>query len=65
MPMDSFEEVTALLPPALRERARALPPLLRRRCEELRLRAGREPTVTVERAELPLPGEGRIARRDG
>lgn len=64
MPMDSFEEVTALLPPALRERARALPPLLRRRCEELRLRAGREPTVTVERAELPLPGEGRIARRD-
>ena len=62
--MDSFEEVTALLPPALRERARALPPLLRRRCEELRLRAGREPTVTVERSELPLPGEGKITRRD-
>lgn len=64
MPMDSFEEVTTLLPPALRERARALPPLLRRRCEEFRLRAGREPTVTVERTELPLPGEGRITRRD-
>lgn len=62
--MDSFTEITRLLPPHLRERADSLPSMVRRRAQELRLRAGRVPAVTVERAELPLPGEGAVTRRD-
>lgn len=52
--MDRFEEVAALLPPTLRREALALPPLARRRVEEIRLRAGRSPTVVVGGDELPL-----------
>ncbi len=54
--MDSFTECAALLPPLLRQRALALPEETRRRAEEIRLRAGRLPTVTVEGDELSLPG---------
>lgn len=62
--MESFNEVAALLPPELRGRAEVLPALVKRRVEEIRLRAGRTPTVVVGRDELPLPGEGIVSRRD-
>lgn len=62
--MNGFDEVCALLPPGLRLRAQALPPAIRRRCEELRLRAGREPTLVLAGEELPLPGEGAVTVRD-
>lgn len=55
--MDSFTECAALLPPVLRRRAMALPGETRRKAEELRLRAGRLPAVTVEGDELSLPGD--------
>ncbi len=61
--MDSFEAVAALLPPRLRREAEDLPPLLKRQVEEVRLRAGRPPTVVVGKDELPLPG-GPLDRRD-
>ena len=59
--MEAFLEATALLPPQLRRGAEALPVLVQRRVEELRLRAGRVPTVVVGREELPLPGCGPVA----
>lgn len=52
--MEYFDEAVALLPPALRREAEALPPLVRRRVEEIRLRAGRSPTVVIGADELPL-----------
>jgi len=62
--MGAFEEVCALLPQPLRQRALALPGDLRRRGEEIRLRAGRSPTVVADGAEVPLPGGGAVTRRD-
>lgn len=61
--MDYFEEAAALLPPALRREAQALSPLVRRRVEEIRLRAGRSPTVTIGGDELPLC-QTPVERRD-
>lgn len=62
--MDSFDQVAALLPPALRRGAEALPPILKRRVEEVRLRAGRTPTVVVGEDELPLSADGPVTRRE-
>ena len=62
--MNSFDEVCALLPPDLRLRAQALPSHVRRRAQELRLRAGRGPTLVLNGEELPLPGEGEVTVRD-
>lgn len=62
--MDSYEEVMALLPPELRRFGESLPPLIRRRAEEVHLRAGRPPTVTVGGDELPLPCGRAVSRRD-
>lgn len=62
--MKGFDEVCAFLPPGLRLRGQALPAVIRRRAEELRLRAGREPTVVLGGDELPLPGEGAVTVRD-
>lgn len=62
--MCAFEEVIAFLPPSLRLRAGALPRPLWDRVEEFRLRAGRIPTVSLEGDELPLPGEGKLTRRE-
>ncbi|MBP3521808.1 MAG: stage III sporulation protein AB, partial [Oscillospiraceae bacterium] len=59
-----FEEGAAILPPKLRERALALPEGIRQKASELRLRVGREPAAVLEGDELPLPGEGRVSRRD-
>lgn len=61
--MDQFDAAAALLPPALRQEARALPPMVRRRVEEIRLRAGRSPTVVIGEDELPL-GRSVVERRD-
>lgn len=60
----AFEEGAAILPPKLRERALALPEGIRQKASELRLRVGREPAAVLEGDELPLPGEGRVSRRD-
>jgi len=62
--MESFETAAALLPPGLRRRAEGLPKSLRDRAEELRLRSGRPPTVTVGGEELPLPGAEPVTVRD-
>ena len=62
--MNAFDEVCALLPPHLRLRAQALPSTVRRRAQELRLRAGRTPTLVLHGEELPLPGEGEVTVRD-
>lgn len=62
--MCAFEEVIAFLPPSLRLRASALPRPLWDKVEEFRLRAGRIPTVSLEGDELPLPGEGKLTRRE-
>ena len=62
--MDQYRQVAALLPPCLRRRAEALPVPAARRVEEIRLRAGRSPTVVVGGEELPLPGEGTVTVRD-
>lgn len=62
--MNGFDEVCALLPPPLRMRAQALPATVRRRAQELRLRAGREPALVLGGDELPLPGEGEVTVRD-
>lgn len=59
-----FEEGAAILPPKLRERALALPEGIRQKASELRLRVGREPAAVLEGDELPLPGEGKVSRRD-
>lgn len=60
----AFEEGAAILPPKLRERALALPEGIRQKASELRLRVGREPAAVLEGDELPLPGEGKVSRRD-
>lgn len=62
--MGAFEEVCALLPAGLRRGAEGLPEHVRSRGEELRLRAGRVPTVVVGREELPLPGCPAVTVRD-
>lgn len=62
--MDSFEEAVQVLPPRLRTGAVTLPPLVRRRVEEIRLRAGRSPTVAIGGDELPLPSDGPVTRQD-
>ncbi|MCI5704060.1 MAG: stage III sporulation protein AB [Pseudoflavonifractor sp.] len=62
--MEGFDDAAILLPPALRKRAEALPGTVRRRAEEIRLRAGRPPTVSVGADELPLPGGGAVTVRD-
>lgn len=64
MTVGEYEQVCALLPPALRRGAEELPPLLRRRAEEVRLRCGRFPTVVVGGDELSMPSEGPVTRRD-
>ena len=53
---DGFHQVCALLPAALRQSALSLPGVVRRQVEEVRLRAGRRPTVVIGLDELPLPG---------
>lgn len=62
--MEAFLEAAQLLPPDLRHGAEALPQLIQRRGEELRLRAGRLPTVVVGRDELPLPDCKAVTVRD-
>ena len=62
--MNAFDQVCTLLPPELRRGAQTLPPLVARRVEEIRLRAGRSPTVTIGGDELPLPGNGPVTVRD-
>ncbi len=53
---DGFGEVCRLMPAPLRSAAERLPAVVRRRVEEIRLRAGRNPTAVVGAEELPLPG---------
>lgn len=60
----AFEEGAAILPPRFRERALALPQGIWQKATEFRLRVGREPAAVLEGDELPLPGEGRVNRRD-
>lgn len=62
--MKEFDQVCALLPSGLRGGAEALPPLVKRRVEEIRLRAGRSPTVTVGADELPIAGAEPVTVRD-
>lgn len=62
--MEGFEGAAVLLPPALRKRAEALPGTVRRRAEEIRLRAGRPPAVTVGVDELPFPDGETVTVRD-
>ena len=52
--MDGFMTAAALLPAGLRETAMALPEEDRARCEELRLRRGREMTALVAGREYSL-----------
>ena len=52
--MDGFTAAAALLPPALRRAAESLPPEDQARCEELRLRRGREATALVDGKEYGL-----------
>ena len=63
---ERFLQVTGLLPRELRQGAERLPEGDRTRAEELRLRAGRPPTVVLPEQEKVLPGcEGRkITRED-
>ena len=63
---ERFLQVTGLLPRELRQGAERLPEGDRIRAEELRLRAGRPPTVVLPEQEKVLPGcEGRkITRED-
>lgn len=62
--MEPFDQVCALLPPHLRKSAETLPALVARRVEEIRLRCGRQATLTVKGDELPLPWPEPITRRD-
>ena len=62
--MEAFLAAAALLPPALRQAAAELPAPVQSRGEEVRLRAGRCPTVAVDRDELPLPGCGPVTVDD-
>ncbi len=62
--MEPFDQVCALLPPHLRRSAETLPALITRRVEEIRLRCGRQATLTVRGDELPLPWDEPITRRD-
>ena len=61
--MDGFTAAAALLPPALRRAAESLPPEDRARCEELRLRRGREATALVDGKEYGL-GTGPVREDD-
>ena len=62
--MDSFTTVAALLPPRLRRGMEGLPYPVRHRVEEVRLRAGRLPTVVLNGEELPLPADGPITEKE-
>ena len=62
--MGAFEEVAALLPPGQGRAALALPGAVKRRARELRLRAGRVPTVEVDGRELPIPNCAPVTPRD-
>jgi len=62
--MESFSAAAAILPADLRLSALALPEQTARASEELRLRAGRTPTVTLGARELPLPGARAVTVRD-
>ena len=62
--MDSFTTVAALLPPRLRRGREGLPYPVRHRVEEVRLRAGRLPTVVLNGEELPLPADGPITEKE-
>lgn len=62
--MSAFEEAAALLPPALRRRAEELPEPVWMGAEEIRLRAGRLPTVVFEGEERPLPGGAPVTARE-
>ncbi len=62
--MDSFTTVAALLPPRLRRGVEGLPYPVRHRVEEVRLRAGRLPTVVLNGEELPLPADGPITEKE-
>lgn len=64
MAVGAFEEVAALLPPELSRGAWALPGSVKRRAQELRLRAGREPTVVIDGQEFPIPGCAAVTTRD-
>lgn len=62
--MEPFEQAAALLPPHLRRGTEALPALVKRRVEEIRLRAGRSPSLVLGRDELPLPSDGPVTVQD-
>ena len=57
-------EVTALLPPRLREPARRLDELKQIEAEELRLRAGRPMTAVYPNGEEPVPGAEAVIPAD-
>lgn len=62
--MQAFAQAVAALPPDIRRAAQTLPPKTQGQAREVRLRAGRRPTVVLERDELPLPGAGAVTVRD-
>ena len=64
MTVGAFEEVAALLPPEQSRAALALPGTVKRQARELRLRAGRVPTVAVDGRELPIPNCVPVTPRD-
>lgn len=58
-----FENAAALLPPDIRAAAMALPPGERGRAEELRLRAGQPPAISLPEGEKPfMPGRSVVPR---
>lgn len=62
--MGAFEDAVSMLPPELRRGAMSLPVAARRQVEELRLRCGRVPTVSLGLEELPLPECPPVTGRD-
>lgn len=62
--MQAFSTAVACLPPSLRARANALAPPIRVKVEEIRLRAGRKPSVLLENQERPFPGEEPVSITD-
>ena len=62
--MKAYQNALGLLPAELRTRGEALPKELWSQVEELRLRAGRPPTVVLDSRELPFPGQGVLTSRD-
>ena len=62
--MSCFERAAELLPPEIRKRAVALPPDVRNAAQELRLRLGKTPSVSLINGEKNIGGSDRVTRAD-